>query len=725
MKIFNWLYSHQRQTAIFVFLVFLIFYASSIPSFNAGYADSDELLAVAWNWGLAHPPGYSLYVSLLHLFMHFPLPLTTAAFRAHLISAISSALALAISYLILHFLYRQLYSKRQQQPHIFLLSSLTTIAVVGTSLQFWLYSQITEKYLFAAPFVACAIYLSLKVIMRKFSPTTLFFLGVVLGIAIGHHQSLVFLLPFWLYTLYRSSPKTKLKLKNFLYSAAGLLISLLFSVLLLFFQISRQASKPVSWYAGDGWQGVFNMLTRQDFNQKYGTNLDFSGYLPSSFSLTRFLTDAANYFQLVVQSAGWWIILPIAITPIILWTKRKSLLVSILLPFIFIGPFLAGYLTWPADIGTQAITQRFYLISFLTLIPLIFVGLSVIFSRLEKAINILALPYQLNLVILAFLPIFVVIRAIHYYPQVSLKDFDLTSTLYQQILVSVEPNSLISCYSDTSCFALLYEQTVNHLRPDVQILPLAYPLVYTQIQQKNLARFTYPHNPFLVWSIVTDNIDKRPVYVVDLDYNYFNFYGIPNGFTFLIPTGYASKLTHTIPQEITLTNDDISQKYTTKSLPTFDKYRQFLVYLHAQTHIANAYTFLKQGDRQTAQQQLNLAGRLSYQLIPELANAIQAARLQMEQTSYDSIYLPGSQVISPEKLLTAAQDYLSKGKISIAYNLLLGAITIDPDNISARLELAKLYQQTNNYQFAIQELNNVLVIDPQNPQAQSLLEKPF
>lgn len=723
MKFISYIYSHPRNVAILIFFLFTTLYLSTIPSFNVGYADSDEFLTVGYTWGLAHPPGYSLYITVLHLVMKLPIPGTTAAFRAHAVSAIATSLALAILYVTFQHLYQRMYPNRKsQQPLLFIIASLTTLLAIGTSLQLWLYSQITEKYLFAAPLVTTALYLSLQITTRKASRFKVMMFGVVMGLAIAHHQSLVFLLPFWLLTLYLSAKKPKVKIANTIYGLTGLVLAVAFSISLLLAQINQQYSKPVSWYSGDGWQGVYNMITRKDFQgQIYQSKVESNGYVPTSINAKKLFADAANYFIRIGQSSSWWLMLPLLLCLITMWPKHKQLLIQILGPFLLIGPILAGYLGWPPDYATQAITERFYLLSYFMMAPLVFIGLILICQRAVLAMAEMSKKPFYAYLLVSLIPVALLIRLIYYYPQISLKQFDLVSRLYSQILTSAKPNSLISCYSDTSCFALLYEQTVNQLRPDIQIAPLAYPLVHNQFKNTGIQRFAYPKNPFLLFSIVTDNIGKRPVYAVDIDQYFFNLFGISNNYTFFIPTGYSAELTRIIPPQISLSSHDLSQEYSNKPIPTFDLYRQTLVESLAQTHISNAYALLKSGDRQTAQQELNLGVSLSYKLLPTISANMIASRTSMEQTMFDKNYVPGNTVVNPEVLIDDADKYLQQNKTGIAYRLLLGTITIDPDNIPARLALANLYQSTHNREFARQELQNILVLDPTNQQAQALL----
>jgi hypothetical protein len=60
--------------------------------------DSGELIVTARNLGVAHPPGFPLYLPIAHLATL--VPLGNVAQRVHVVSAFSAALAVCVLYLI-------------------------------------------------------------------------------------------------------------------------------------------------------------------------------------------------------------------------------------------------------------------------------------------------------------------------------------------------------------------------------------------------------------------------------------------------------------------------------------------------------------------------------------------------------------------------------------------------------------------------------------------------
>ncbi|MFQ5813081.1 MAG: protein O-mannosyl-transferase family, partial [Anaerolineae bacterium] len=76
---------------------FLLYVSTMAPSVAPG--DSAEFQFVPYILGIAHPPGYALYVLLGKLFTL--LPLGSVAYRMNLFSAFCGALTVSLTYLII------------------------------------------------------------------------------------------------------------------------------------------------------------------------------------------------------------------------------------------------------------------------------------------------------------------------------------------------------------------------------------------------------------------------------------------------------------------------------------------------------------------------------------------------------------------------------------------------------------------------------------------------
>src|SRR5438477_3833632 len=75
------------------FLLYLITMNGTIPA----YRDSGDLINAIFTLGIAHPPGYPLYVIIGKFFVK-ALPFANPAYRVNLLSAASAAASAALLY---------------------------------------------------------------------------------------------------------------------------------------------------------------------------------------------------------------------------------------------------------------------------------------------------------------------------------------------------------------------------------------------------------------------------------------------------------------------------------------------------------------------------------------------------------------------------------------------------------------------------------------------------
>ena len=74
---------------------FLLYLFCAHPSLSP-YRDSGDMAASAWTLGVAHPPGYPLYLLLGRLWAWF-LVLGGVAYRLHVLSALAGAAAVGFA----------------------------------------------------------------------------------------------------------------------------------------------------------------------------------------------------------------------------------------------------------------------------------------------------------------------------------------------------------------------------------------------------------------------------------------------------------------------------------------------------------------------------------------------------------------------------------------------------------------------------------------------------
>lgn len=143
-------------------------------------ADSGEFQFVPYILGIAHPPGYPLYTMLAKLFTF--IPLGEVAYRVNLLSALIGALTLVFI------------SRATRLATGSALAGLIAALVLGGSTTFWAQATTANIRIFTALLAATILYALIEY-RRQPSQRALVFCAAALGLGIGHHLSLLLMIP--------------------------------------------------------------------------------------------------------------------------------------------------------------------------------------------------------------------------------------------------------------------------------------------------------------------------------------------------------------------------------------------------------------------------------------------------------------------------------------------------------------------------------------------------
>ena len=142
--------------------------------------DSGELTTAAATLGIAHPPGYPLYVLTGRAFAL--IPMGDVAFRLNLMSAVFGALAVMLVYAIVQEITRSR------------IAAVAAALSLAFSYHFWGQSLVAEVYTLDAALLAGVIYVfSLQ--ERRRSRTLLYLGFFLIGLSLAHRPTTVLLLP--------------------------------------------------------------------------------------------------------------------------------------------------------------------------------------------------------------------------------------------------------------------------------------------------------------------------------------------------------------------------------------------------------------------------------------------------------------------------------------------------------------------------------------------------
>lgn len=187
----------DRRPAIVIFALFLGLYSRTLAP-GLLFGDPGEFQFAAWRFGLAHPTGYPLYLLLGGSWQHLVgLFGVDPAAGLNALSAFLAAAAVAICYLAaLAWLPGRTPTAR--------IAAVYTALLIGVNPTLWSQALIAEVYALHALFIALFLLFTTRLTeSRNLSPRHLVILSSLLGLALTHHRTSIFLLPGFLLWLFR------------------------------------------------------------------------------------------------------------------------------------------------------------------------------------------------------------------------------------------------------------------------------------------------------------------------------------------------------------------------------------------------------------------------------------------------------------------------------------------------------------------------------------------
>ncbi len=705
-------------------LLFTYLYVTTLPQVNVGYSDSDQLLSVAYGGGVAHPPGYPLYMFILSIWTKISLIAGTPAFRGHLLSAVFSVGTLILIYQTIRYLLSNLTpAKVKQSTFNQQIIAFISTSILGTTPLFWTYSTVTEVFSFHLFLTTALIYRSMVAVVKQPTDKKFWIVSaVVLALAVSHHHTVILVFPLVLFALIKNI--RHLTLHHWIQSVSVFATVVIAVYSIIWLQNNQAAA--FSWQVEPGVRGLWRHVSRQEFAgvvtetgqvvNAYVPTIDpesIFNFLPQYLELT---ADQIGVLVMIVSLFGFY-----ALTK---FSRQVSFVLAICL--ILTGPFFSGILGWPEHFGSQANIQRLLLMGYIFW-PIFFAfGLVFFVHRLNLGLSVLNIPTRKTLFIIYSVSLLFLINGlVRQYPQSNLRNFKFVSQTYSTVLTQLKPNALVACFTDTSCFALMYEQSVNGLRPDVLVLPRAYPLAAAQLEQiPNLKNFVYTQDPFRTFDYITWNIDKRPVYAVEISEYYYHLLGINEGFTYYVPYGIYGELTRVQPLEFPQSDFSLSNWILETPIPSHDRMRLYYLSNVIRSYQFNSVIQLRSDYRNQAREELNIAGNLDdyLRLQEPIETNFEGVRRSIESSNIDPRFAPGEEPIALAEFLSLIDEWKQKRRLDVAHKMAVGAIAVYPDSVEARLAVALTFKEYGLIESSMEEYLNVLILDPSNQTAQDALQ---
>jgi tetratricopeptide (TPR) repeat protein len=451
-----------------IFFVTLIVYISTLAP-TVYFGDSGELTAAAYNLGIAHPPGYPLYLLLGKLFMLL-VPIGDMAMRMNLFSAFFASLTAVLIYLI-----------GRTLTHERLISTLTSL-IAAFSFTFWSQAVVAEVYTLAALFFCILIFFTL-LWLRDQKEHWLLLLALTAGLALTHHVIIAVFYPVFFIFILLNRPRL---IKD--WKLITKITSLFLLPLLLYLYLPiRSASNPLNdWGNPDTFSTMIDHITAKQF-----------GGLFLKHGLDGVMLQLNIFIDALLKQFPFVLLILAAVGVIIgLKRKRKVALFFLALLMVNISYSLAYYIT---DI------EPHFIHIFLMLILFMGKALDSLYLQIKKAKKIQI--YRLGagiLIIIALLPLG------FNWTKCDQSDNYLARNYGQNMINSLEENGILFIDGETELFIAAYLKIVEGLRSDVKVYDARQNIFFIPAMKiKDRKKVTAADLYKFVLKMVTD---QKPVY---------------------------------------------------------------------------------------------------------------------------------------------------------------------------------------------------------------------
>lgn len=476
----------MRSTACSLFVaavVFALYLFTQHPTV-APYRDSGDLAVAAATLGVAHPPGYPLYVMAGKLFTRV-LPFANPAYRMNAFSALAGAAAVGMFLLALARIFP---------------SSLPAACAAALCLAFspalWHLSQVSEMYSLNA-FLGAAILWCAAALRPAGAPSAatippgaVLATALLCGLAAANHQTIIFLYPGLIWYFWHAGFRG---LKNWamasicFFAGCGMYV----------FLPVRAATHPLTlWGAPDTLDGFLRLFSRADYG---GMRLhpDQSAFSWTASLVVRHLAlyarSLVEQFTVVFVLAGLWGIAR---------TFRKSYSRFVLVSMLLSGPAFVIFSNLPpAEATTLPILEPHLVLPHLLFAFFIAAGLA-------------ELPYALisAIVVVAGL----VVACCLHFPQCMYRNDYYSYDFGRSIMATAGKDAVVYDPDDQTAFITTYLQRCHGRRPDI-VLAAFFRTRWGYEQLKNRHPDILPPREIssgreLAVEILTFNRGRRPVY---------------------------------------------------------------------------------------------------------------------------------------------------------------------------------------------------------------------
>lgn len=472
---------------ILLFVGFGLLYIHNLSHSVYG-GDVGDFVTAAAVGGVAHPPGYPVFVFLGFLLIH-ALPFFTPAFAMGLISAIASAGGVVVCYLLIKLLTKST------------LSASVAAITLGVTYLYWFYAEIAEVFAFHTFFILLSFYLAfLFDITRK--KKWLYLWAITVGVATVTHQTIIFFVPSFFFILLPGLWRMKKHIRALLLAGGFILLPWLFYIYVF---VASAHHPVVNWDNVHDLHSFLRLILRKD----YGT---FSAGLFAQPVLAQRIVIVKSYLFAILTQLTIPTVALAGVGSIALWFRSKRYVIALVLAFLISGPLFISYAGFPlAGNFYSGVYERFFTMSTLPIFILFGFG---IYSLAKYFAAFFDRP--LYFLVMHVLLLLIPLQLLFYnFPKTNLSHIWIGDSLGSDFLTPLPHGSMLLIGGDTMVFNTWYMHYARHVRPDIQLvnLSLSSSDPFIKKEEENIKKKNHhiKENELMAQAL-KDLAQKMPVY---------------------------------------------------------------------------------------------------------------------------------------------------------------------------------------------------------------------
>ncbi len=413
--------------------------------------DNAEFLTLAERGGVAHPSGYPLYVLYLRALSWLP-----AGSPAHVAALATSLLGLATVALL------YLAARRWGATP---LAAAAAALVFALSPRAWLAATHAEVFSLNALIAAAILWLA--VAPRPHGARRVIGLGLLAGLGLSDHLSIVLMVPIGALGVYRGLVEADRRL-----GVAGLGLAALLLGLIPYLYLPVAASHDYAWSWGspDSLGGLLDHFLRRDYGTAQLGLTDTGGTpLRQLWWLAEHLVRDLTWLPLVALPVGLWWALRRRAAP----APGRAAGVALVATLIATGPLLVSrfHLGW---VGVSAsVIERFYLLPELVSALIVALGLTALghfLRRFEARAELDIRPAVRRAAVGVVLAALAALAVFRTEPEVSEHHSPAVERYLRNTLGTAPIDAVVLGTGDHRLFGFAYLQAVQMVRTDVTYL---------------------------------------------------------------------------------------------------------------------------------------------------------------------------------------------------------------------------------------------------------------